>query len=71
MYKMCASINQSLEQIARDNIDKELYAVGWAAQDKDKDKDKIDAHGDTGMMFQLFETEMNPIISEMNEALAV
>ena len=71
MYKMYESINQSPGQVVRDDIDKELYAAGWAVQDKDKDKDKIDAHGDTGMMFQLFETEMNPIISEMNEALAV
>jgi len=33
---MDGSINQFPEQAARDNIDKQLRAAGWAVQDKGK-----------------------------------
>ncbi len=33
---MDESANQFPEQVARDNIDKQLHATGWAVQDKDK-----------------------------------
>jgi type I restriction enzyme R subunit len=36
VYNMDGSINQFPEQAARDNVDKQLRAAGWAIQDKDK-----------------------------------
>ncbi len=33
---MDESANQFPEKAARDNIDKQLHAAGWAVQDKDK-----------------------------------
>ena len=51
---MDKTINQSPEQIARDDIDKQLNAAGWVVQDKDK----------------VNWNEMNTIISEMNTAVA-
>ena len=43
---MDGSINQFPEQAARDNIDKQLHAAGWAVQDKDK----IDWNESTGIL---------------------
>jgi|GEM_PF-2534344 len=83
---MDGSINQFPEQVARDNIDRQLRAAGWAVQDKDKinwnesigiairgyhNYTPFDAYGGRDMMFKLFGNGMNSVISEMNEALAV
>jgi len=45
---MDGSINQFPEQAARDNIDKQLRAAGWAVQDKDK----IDWNESTGILIR-------------------
>ncbi|MEA2074330.1 MAG: type I restriction-modification enzyme R subunit C-terminal domain-containing protein [Euryarchaeota archaeon] len=45
--------NQSPEQIARDNIDKQLHAAGWAVQDKDK----IDWNESIGIAIREYQTD--------------
>ena len=45
--------NQSPEQIARDNIDKQLHAAGWAVQDKDK----IDWNAGIGIAIREYQTD--------------
>jgi type I restriction enzyme R subunit len=56
MYNMDGSINQSPEQIARDNIDKQLHAAGWAVQDKDK----IDWNESIGIAIREYQTDAGP-----------
>lgn len=53
---MDESINQSPEQIARDNIDKQLHAAGWAVQDKDK----IDWNERIGIAIREYQTDVGP-----------
>ena len=53
---MYGSINQSPEQIARDNIDKQLHATGWAVQDKDK----IDWNESIGIAVREYQTDVGP-----------
>ncbi|MBE9592343.1 MAG: restriction endonuclease subunit R, partial [Proteobacteria bacterium] len=48
--------NQSPEQIARDNIDKQLHATGWAVQDKDK----IDWNESIGIAVREYRTDVGP-----------
>ncbi|MBC2696941.1 MAG: DEAD/DEAH box helicase family protein [ANME-2 cluster archaeon] len=50
---------------------KEHIATSFHIEVEDLDYTPFDAHGGRGMMFQLFGSEMNTVISEMNEALAV
>ncbi|MDF1547323.1 MAG: type I restriction-modification enzyme R subunit C-terminal domain-containing protein [Bacteroidales bacterium] len=49
-------INQFPEQAARDNIDKQLSAAGWAVQDKDK----IDWDKSIGIAIRGYLTEVGP-----------
>ena len=53
---MYRSINQSPEQIARDDIDKQLHATGWAVQDKDK----IDWNESIGIAVREYQTDVGP-----------
>lgn len=45
--------NQNPEQIARDNIDKQLLACGWAIQDKDK----INLNAASGVVVRYYLTQ--------------
>ncbi len=56
MYNMGGSINQSPEQIARDNIDKQLRSAGWAVQDKDK----INWNESIGIAVREYQTNAGP-----------
>ncbi len=56
MYNMDGSINQFPEQVARDNIDKQLRAAGWAVQDKDK----IDWNESIGIAIRGYQTDIGP-----------
>ena len=49
-------VNQSPEQIARDNIDKQLHAAGWAVQDKNK----IDWTESGGVAVREYQTDAGP-----------
>jgi len=53
---MDGSINQFPEQEARDNIDKQLNAAGWAVQDKDK----IDWNESIGIAIREYQTDVGP-----------
>ncbi|MDP3103488.1 MAG: DEAD/DEAH box helicase family protein [Candidatus Methanoperedens sp.] len=53
---MDGSINQFPEQAARDNIDKQLHAAGWAVQDKDK----IDWNEMIGIAIRGYQTDVGP-----------
>lgn len=53
---MDVSINQFPEQAARDNIDKQLRAAGWAVQDKDK----IDWNESIGIAIRGYQTDIGP-----------
>lgn len=53
---MDGSINQFPEQAARDNIDKQLHAAGWAVQDKDK----IDWNESIGIAIRGYQTDVGP-----------
>ncbi len=53
---MDISINQFPEQAARDNIDKQLHAAGWAVQDKDK----IDWNESIGIAIRGYQTDVGP-----------
>ncbi|MBU4223320.1 MAG: DEAD/DEAH box helicase family protein, partial [Euryarchaeota archaeon] len=53
---MDVSINQFPEQAARDNIDKQLHAAGWAVQDKDK----IDWNESIGIAIRGYQTNIGP-----------
>jgi type I restriction enzyme R subunit len=50
---------------------KEHIATSFHIEVDDLDLTPFDAHGGRGMMFKLFGSEMNSVISEMNEALAI
>jgi len=56
VYNMDGSINQFPEQVARDNIDKQLRAAGWAVQDKDK----IDWNESIGIAIRGYQTDIGP-----------
>ncbi len=56
MNNMDRSINQFPEQEARDNIDKQLNAAGWAVQDKDK----IDWNESIGIAIRGYQTNVGP-----------
>jgi type I restriction enzyme R subunit len=56
MYIMSGFTNQSPEQIARDNIDRQLHATGWAVQDKDK----IDWNEGIGIAIREYQTDVGP-----------
>ena len=56
MYNMAEYINQFPEQEARDNIDKQLGAAGWAVQDKDK----IDWTKSIGIAIRGYQTDVGP-----------
>jgi type I restriction enzyme R subunit len=49
-------INQNPEQIARDQIDKQLRAVGWAVQDKKK----INLNEKLGVAIREYQTDIGP-----------
>jgi len=51
---MDGPINQFPEQAARDNIDKQLHAAGWAVQDKDK----IDWNVSIGIAIREYQTDI-------------
>ena len=53
---MDGSINQFPEQAARDNIDKQLRAAGWAVQDKDK----INWNESIGIAIRGYQTDIGP-----------
>ncbi|MDD5615846.1 MAG: type I restriction-modification enzyme R subunit C-terminal domain-containing protein [Candidatus Methanoperedens sp.] len=53
---MDESTNQFPEQAARDNIDKQLHAAGWAVQDKDK----IDWNESIGIAIRGYQTDVGP-----------
>jgi len=53
------SINQFPEQAARDNIDKQLRAAGWAIQDKDK----IDWNESLGIAIRGYQTDIVRLIT--------
>ncbi len=53
---MDESVNQFPEQAARDNIDKQLHAAGWAVQDKDK----IDWNESVGIAIRGYQTDVGP-----------
>ena len=53
---MADYVNQSPEQIARDNIDKQLHAAGWAVQDKAK----IDWTECGGVAVREYQTDAGP-----------
>jgi type I restriction enzyme R subunit len=53
---MGGSINQFPEQAARDNIDSQLHAAGWAVQDKDK----IDWNESIGIAIRGYQTDVGP-----------
>ncbi len=53
---MADYVNQSPEQIARDNIDKQLHAAGWAVQDKAK----IDWTESGGVAVREYQTDAGP-----------
>ena len=53
---MAGYANQSPEQIARDNIDKQLHAAGWAVQDKNK----IDWTESGGVAVREYQTDAGP-----------
>ena len=53
---MGESINQFPEQAARDNIDKQLRAAGWAVQDKDR----IDWNESIGIAIRGYQTDVGP-----------
>ncbi len=53
---MDVSTNQFPEQAARDNIDKQLHAAGWAVQDKDK----IDWNESIGVAIRGYQTDAGP-----------
>ncbi|SNQ60347.1 hypothetical protein [Candidatus Methanoperedens nitratireducens] len=53
---MDGSVNQFPEQEARDNIDKQLRATGWAVQDKDK----IDWNESIGIAIRGYQTDVGP-----------
>ncbi len=53
---MDGSINQFPEQAARDNIDKQLHAAGWAVHDKDK----IDWNESIGIAIRGYQTDVGP-----------
>ncbi|MCZ7372714.1 MAG: DEAD/DEAH box helicase family protein, partial [Candidatus Methanoperedens sp.] len=53
---MGGSKNQFPEQAARDNIDKQLNAAGWAVQDKDK----IDWNESIGIAIRGYQTDVGP-----------
>ncbi|MCZ7402264.1 MAG: DEAD/DEAH box helicase family protein [Candidatus Methanoperedens sp.] len=53
---MDGSINQFPEQAARDNIDKQLRAAGWAVQDKDK----IDWNESNYIAIRGYQTDIGP-----------
>ncbi|MFA4935311.1 MAG: type I restriction-modification enzyme R subunit C-terminal domain-containing protein, partial [Candidatus Methanoperedens sp.] len=55
-YNMDGSINQFPEQAARDNIDKQLRAAGWAVQDKDK----INWNESLGIAIRGYQTDIGP-----------
>jgi len=56
MNNMDGSINQFPEQEARDTIDKQLNASGWAVQDKDK----IDWNESIGIAIREYQTDVGP-----------
>lgn len=49
-------INQNPEQIARDQIDKQLRAAGWDVQDKNK----INLHAKLGVAIREYQTDIGP-----------
>ena len=49
---------------------KEHITTSFHIEVDDLDLTPFDAHGGRGMMYKLFGTEMNTIISEMNTAVA-
>ena len=53
---MDGSINQFPEQAARDNIDKQLRAAGWAVQDKDK----IEWNESIAIAIRGYQTDIGP-----------
>ena len=53
---MDKTINQSPEQIARDDIDKQLNAAGWVVQDKDK----INWNESIGVAVREYQTDVGP-----------
>ncbi len=50
------SPNQNPEQIARDNIDKQLNSCGWVVQDKKN----VNLHAGTGVAIREYQTDVGP-----------
>lgn len=49
--------NQNLEQLARDNIDKQLLACGWLVQAKDK----LNLNAGIGIAICEYQTDIGPV----------
>ncbi len=60
---MDESVNQFPEQAARDNIDRQFHAAGWAVQDKDK----IDWNESIGITIRGNQTEAGTQETNMKE----
>ena len=60
-------VNQNPEQIARDNIDKQLIACGWIIQDKKK----FNLAAGLGIAIREYQTQLIQRVKEDIEALQV
>jgi type I restriction enzyme R subunit len=69
--KQAGALKFNEEQMDWLRMMKEHIATSFHIEVDDLDYTPFDAHGGRGMMFQLFGSGMNAVISEMNEALAV
>ncbi|MCG2735441.1 MAG: restriction endonuclease subunit R, partial [Candidatus Methanoperedenaceae archaeon] len=69
--KQAGALKFNEEQMNWLRMMKEHIATSFHIEMDDLDYTPFDAHGGRGMMFQLFGSGMNTVISEMNEAMAV
>ncbi|VVB84245.1 Uncharacterised protein [uncultured archaeon] len=69
--KQAGALKFNEEQMNWLRMMKEHIATSFHIEVDDMDRTPFDAHGGRGMMFKLFGSGMNTVISEMNEALAV
>ncbi len=69
--KQAGALKFNEEQMNWLRMMKEHIATSFHIEVDDLDYTPFDGHGGRGMMFQLFGSGMNTVISEMNEALAV
>jgi type I restriction enzyme R subunit len=69
--KQAGALKFNEEQMNWLRMMKEHIATSFHIEVDDMDRTPFDAHGGRGMMFKIFGYEMNMVISEMNEAMAV